>query len=390
MTSPKAIYDVIVIGAGIEGSSCAYNLLKSGKKVLLLEQFPLPHTRGSSHGQSRITRFAYTNDFYVRMMVDAFPMWDTLEKESGVDFFLNCGVLDLRGTKSSANKVTSALSAYDIPHELLNAQEMRKRFPVMTVADTDLAVYDPSGGILRADWALAAFQKVFKQLGGILHDNEAVLTVKPGSPAKVVTSRSVYAASNVVITAGPWTGRFTSALGLRLPLEPVRVLPMYWTVKPGQEEGHHWSNFPCFIDTRGEQVGAFHCYGLPCLEYPGLFKVANHNGAPTDPDHRDRLSDDDSWIEEHVVNTVKSTFPGLEPKPAIKEVCMYANTPDSHPIIDRHPKYQNIFIAAGFSGHGFKLAPAVGKMVTELVTGSDLTYNMEPFRIGRFDTSSKL
>ncbi|GFN92900.1 peroxisomal sarcosine oxidase [Plakobranchus ocellatus] len=87
MASSRALYDVIVIGAGIEGSSCAYNLAKEGMKVLLIEQFPLPHIRGSSHGQSRITRYAYSKAFYVRMMVDCFPMWAQLEKESGEDFF---------------------------------------------------------------------------------------------------------------------------------------------------------------------------------------------------------------------------------------------------------------------------------------------------------------
>lgn len=390
MTSSKAVYDVIVIGAGVEGSSIAYNLVKDEKKVLLLEQFPLPHTRGSSHGQSRITRYAYTQEFYVRMMLDAFPMWATLAREAGEDFFYNCGVLDVRSTLKSANKVVGALSTHDIPYELLTGQEIKKRFPAMTVRDSDVAVYDPSGGLLLADRALAAFQRVFKQMGGTLHDNEAVLSVKPGCPVKVMTSRAVYAASDVVIAAGAWSVRFTSELGLRLPLQPVRVQPMYWSVKPGQEAAHHWSNFPCFIDSRGEELQGFHCYGLPCLEYPGLFKVANHCGAPTNPDHRDRLPEDDAWVEEHVVKLVKTTFLGLEPKPAIKELCMYTNTPDSHPIIDRHPQYPNIIIAAGFSGHGFKLAPAVGKLVAEMVGGSALTYNVKPFSIGRFDHHAKL
>ncbi|GFR67727.1 peroxisomal sarcosine oxidase [Elysia marginata] len=388
MASSKAVYDVIVIGAGIEGSSSAYNLVKDGKK------FPLPHTRGSSHGQSRITRYAYDFDFYVRMMVDAFPMWATLAQEAGEDFFLNAGVLDIRSSVQSANKVVRALSTYDIPHELLTAKELRKRFPALTLQDTDLGVYDPSGGILMADRALAAFQKVFKQLGGTLHDNEAVISVKPGSPAKVVTSRAVYAASSVVIAAGAWAGRFASALGLRLPLQPL-----YWSVKPGQEADHHWSNFPCFIDSRGEEMGGFHCYGLPCLEYPGLFKIAQlvvaslrgqEVAVPTNPDHRDRLDEDDAWVEEQVLKLVKRTFLGVEPKPAIKELCMYTNTPDSHPIIDRHPQHRNIIIAAGFSGHGFKLAPAVGKLITEMVSGKPLSYNVKSFSIGRFDSPAKL
>ncbi|GFO37321.1 peroxisomal sarcosine oxidase, partial [Plakobranchus ocellatus] len=150
----------------------------------------------------------------------------------------NCGVLDIRDRTASAQEVVSALSAYDIPHEHLLTRDIRRRFPMFNVSDKDQAIYDPNGGLIRADTALAAFQKMFKQFGGTLHDKELVRSVKPGSPAKVVTSCSIYAASSVVIAAGPWTGKFASELGLSLRLKPIKVTPMYWRIKPGQEEAH--------------------------------------------------------------------------------------------------------------------------------------------------------
>uniref|UniRef100_A0A2C9K7S8 FAD dependent oxidoreductase domain-containing protein n=1 Tax=Biomphalaria glabrata TaxID=6526 RepID=A0A2C9K7S8_BIOGL len=283
----KAIYDVIVIGAGIEGSSSAYNLAKRGKKVLLLEQFPLPHSRGSSHGQSRITRYAYADEFYVRMMVDAFPMWAELERESGENFFVNCGLLDLHLANSKTiTKVTSSLKAHDVPHEVISPGELKRRFPHFKAGDNCAGVWDPSGGLLRADRALKAFQTVFQKLGG----------------------------------------------------------------------GH---------------------------------RICLHQGAITDPDERDKV-EEDSWILEEVKRILALTFDNLENQPAIREYCMYTNTPDHHPYIDRHSTFPNIVIAAGFSGHGFKLAPAVGKAVSELVLNDTFTYNMEPFKLNRFSTKANL
>ncbi|KAI8783139.1 peroxisomal sarcosine oxidase [Biomphalaria glabrata] len=384
----KAIYDVIVIGAGIEGSSSAYNLAKRGKKVLLLEQFPLPHSRGSSHGQSRITRYAYADEFYVRMMVDAFPMWAELERESGENFFVNCGLLDLHLANSKTiTKVTSSLKAHDVPHEVISPGELKRRFPHFKAGDNCAGVWDPSGGLLRADRALKAFQTVFQKLGGVLRDEEPVTKVTPGDVVTVETPRSVYKANSLVIAAGAWAGRFCSSLGLNVPLQPVRTVVMYWKVDKDKIQNYSDSTFPCFIDSRTEAT--FTIYGFPNKEYPGLVKICLHQGAITDPDERDKV-DNDSWILEEVKRILALTFDNLENQPAIREYCMYTNTPDHHPYIDRHPTFHNIVIAAGFSGHGFKLAPAVGKAVSELVLNDTFTYNMEPFKLNRFSPKANL
>ncbi|BFZ05376.1 hypothetical protein BsWGS_08415 [Bradybaena similaris] len=383
MASSKSVYDVIVIGAGIEGSASAYNLSKEGKKVLLLEQFPLPHARGSSHGQSRITRYAYEDEFYVRMMVDAFPLWAKLEQESSSKFFINCGVLDLRTENSAGMKrVQNALTTHNIPHETLSSEELQKRYPSVRGGDTCVAIVDPSGGILRADRALRAFQQVFQQLGGVIQDNEPVTSVTPGSAVTVKTGRGEYTAQNVVIATGAWAGRLCSSLGLQLPLKPIRI-GVYYCKASEDKFGSH--KFPCFIDSRGVTEG-FLVYGLPMSEYPGLVKICSYSGPDINPDERDKETDD-SWVDKAVPKIAASLLPGLDGTPSIKEYCIYTNTPDSHPIIDRHPLYPNIVIAAGFSGHGFKLSPTVGKAVAELVLKKDLTYNMQPFKVDRFSSS---
>ncbi|XP_059145758.1 peroxisomal sarcosine oxidase-like, partial [Physella acuta] len=352
-------------------------------------QFPLPHSRGSSHGQSRITRYAYEDEFYVRMMVDAFPMWAELERESGVDFFVNCGIIDLRQQGSHGlERVAHSLRAHNVPHEVLTPADVKRRFPVINGGDNCGGIWDPSGGILRADRALRAFQTVFKDHGGVIRDGEKVCSITPGgATVTVMTSRSVYTASSVVIAAGAWAGPLCASLGLQLPLQPIRTQVLYWKATEGADQAYRSSKFPCFIDSRLET--GFDVYGFPMDEYPGLVKVCLHNGPSIDPDERDKVINDD-WVAEKVKNTVTSTFKTLETKPAIKEYCIYTNTPDSHPFIDRHPKHPNIVIAAGFSGHGFKLAPAVGKAVCELVLKLTPAYNMKPFKIDRFAPRSSL
>ncbi|XP_059145759.1 peroxisomal sarcosine oxidase-like [Physella acuta] len=366
MASLRALYDVIVIGAGIEGSSSAYNLVKSGKRVLLLEQFPLPHSRGSSHGQSRITRYAYEEDFYVRMMVDAFPMWAELERESGVDFFVNCGTLDMRQPGSRGlQEVANSLRAHNVPHEVLTPADVRRRFPVINGGDNCGGIWDPSGGILRADRALRAFQTVFKDHGGVIRDGEKVCSITPGgATVTVMTSRSVYTASSVVIAAGAWAGPLCASLGLHLPLQPIRANVYYWKAESGAGPDYASSRFPCIIDSR--KHSGYDVYSLPMDEYPGLVKVCYYTGPEIDPDERDKVGSDE-WVVDRVRDTLTSTFPTLEREPAIREYCIFTKTPDLHPFIDRHPRHPNIIIAVGFSGHGFKLAPAVGKAVCELV-----------------------
>ncbi|KAH9525461.1 hypothetical protein Btru_001480 [Bulinus truncatus] len=375
----KAEYDVIVIGAGIEGSSCAYNLAKKGKRVLIIEQFPLPHSRGSSHGQSRLARHTYADDFYVHMMVDSFPMWAQLEKESGADFLVTNGLLELYqdGSKTLSN-VSTSLKAHSVTHEILSPADLKRRFPHIKGGDSCAGVWDPSGGLLRADRALSAYQTVFKQLGGVIRDEEPVIKVTPGDVVHVETSRTVYSASGLVIAAGAWAGRFCTSLGLSLPLQCLGGYGL------GLREEKYEHPVPCFVDNRTEETFIF--YGFPEKEYPGLIKICLHHGALTNPDERDKVENDD-WIEEEVKKILVSTFDILESKPAIKEYCMYTNTPDRNPFIDRHPTYSNIVIAAGFSGHGFKLAPAVGKAVSELLLKEPHTYNMAPFKLNRFSTS---
>lgn len=267
------------------------------------------------------------------------------------------------------------------PDNVLDAVTLAQRFPGLRPRPTEVALWDGSGGMLLADRALRAVQDTFRRRGGTVRDGEKVLRIDPGAVITVTTTAGLYCAPRLIIAAGAWTNAVVAPLGLRLPLQPLRIDVCYWREK---EPGSGGSVTPCFMAT-GLPYAPHGIYGLPALEYPGLVKVCYHHGSPTDPEERDRTPPGSP--RPHVAllsNFISSYLPGLEPQPAVLESCLYTNTPDEDFILDRHPKYSNIIIGAGFSGHGFKLAPVVGQLLCELSLGEEPSHRMAPFAISRF------
>ncbi|KAK1157579.1 peroxisomal sarcosine oxidase-like isoform X1 [Acipenser oxyrinchus oxyrinchus] len=374
-------FDCIVLGAGIQGSYTAYHLAKNKKKTLLVEQFVLPHSRGSSHGHTRIIRKAYQQDYYTRMMSECYQLWAQLEKEANVEIYRNTGMLVVGKEDCSAfRSLRGTLLRNNIPMEVLSPEQFASRFPSVRLPPGESAVIDKTAGVLHADRALKAIQDLFRGLGGVIHDGEKVVDFTPGSPITMTTNSGMYHAQSLVITAGPWAKSVLARTGLQLPLQVLRINVCYWKERiPGTYGiGRH---FPCFIGVK--QHGAKHdIYGLPSNEYPGLMKICYHSGSETEPDERDRqTSQEDIAI---LSSFVSKSFPGLDPTPAVVEQCMYTVTPDSDFILDQHPSHSNIIIGAGFSGHGFKLAPVVGKILCELALGKTPSFDLSPFRITRF------
>ncbi|XP_046385804.1 peroxisomal sarcosine oxidase-like [Ischnura elegans] len=386
--SPK--YDHIVIGAGIEGSWTAYHLAKLGQKVLLLEQFNLPHTRGSSHGQTRITRYGYVEDFHAALMEEAYRKWSELEKEAAETLFVETGTLYLAGKKDYGDLDSIISNLSNIPnasHSKLTSDELKKKYPQFCFPKDYLACYEKNGGVLLASRCLNAVQQRFKSVGGRLIDGFEVLRINPGPPAVVYGSKTwkdvkgiqvnheeSFTANSVIVCAGPWSGSFLKkTLGLNLPLTPQKIDVYYWRVKDLSLGG-----LPvAFIDLRNN--GEF--YGLPSLEYPDMVKLVSHHQEDAEPNKRDvsrRAKDRDikKYVREH--------FPTIEPIPSIVETCMYTNTPDEVCILDKHPFYNNIVFGCGFSGTGFKISPVVGHILGNLAMGKPPVHNIKPFALQRF------
>ncbi|XP_018418927.1 PREDICTED: peroxisomal sarcosine oxidase [Nanorana parkeri] len=384
----STVYDCIVIGAGIQGSFTAYHLAKNKKRTLLLEQFPLPHSRGSSHGQTRIIRRAYAEDFYTNMMEESYQLWADLERESGIKLYRQTGLLVIAPPGNEEfESICRNMERNKTSWERFTKEQLMAKHPEFILNPGEVACCDNNAGVLYADKALRAVQEQFKRMGGVIQDAQKVKHIQPGQVVTVTTTSDIYEAKNIVITAGPWAQKVLSPLGLELPLKTLRINVCYWKEKTPGRSGL-LQNLPAFlgVNLNGEE---HEVYGLPCQEYPGLIKICFHGGNEADPEERELQVKTPQIPDIQILcNFISKYLPDLHPKPAVMEQCMYTNTPDNNFILDYHPLYKNIVIGSGFSGHGFKLSPLVGKILSELSMGKEPSYDLTPFRIARFNTPS--
>uniref|UniRef100_A0A672SRE4 Pipecolic acid oxidase n=1 Tax=Sinocyclocheilus grahami TaxID=75366 RepID=A0A672SRE4_SINGR len=253
------------------------------------------------------------------------------------------------------------MQRHKIPTVFLEKQEFSQHIPNVNLTDGNGALIDNHAGVLYVDRALRAVQRVFQSSGGVIKDGEKVIDITPGAVVTVTT----------VITAGPW---FLSG-------QVVKISVCYWKEKiPGTYSVGQ--RFPCFIEMEPEE-GEYDIYGLPSNEYPGLMKVSDRRDA-TEPDERDKQTDRGNI--DILVRYVTRCLPGLVPVPAVVESCMYMVTPDRNFVLDSHSTYGNTIIGAGFSGHGFKFGPIIGKLLSQLAMGQVPSYDLSPFRIQHFQS----
>ena len=370
-------YDVIVIGVGGMGSATAYHLARRKKKVLGIEQFDIPHQLGSSHGVNRIIRLAYAeHPSYVPLLRRAYELWRELENSTGERLLVVTGGLDV-GPEDGTLVAGSVRSCHEhgIPHELLSAAAVGRRFPGYRLARGTLSVYQADAGFVMAERSVVAHANGALAHGAEIHGRERVLDWKVGrGGVRVRTDRGSYEAERLVLTAGAWSGKLEGALaGVAKPERQV----MLWT-QPRRPERFRVGAFPVFNMEAPE--GRF--YGFPIHGIPG-FKIGkyHHREQQVDPDSIDR--DCDARDEAVVREGIRRYFPDADGPTLSMATCMFTNTPDEHFILDVHPDAARVSIAAGFSGHGFKFCSVVGEIMADLATAGRTRWNVELFRLAR-------
>lgn len=372
------MFDVIVIGVGGMGSATACHLVTRGVRVLALEQFSIPHDRGSSHGATRIIRLAYSeHPAYVPLLRRSYELWRALESTAGERLLVITGGLDI-GTEASGTIVGSLDSCriHDLPHELLTADSLARRFPAYRLPASFMGVHQPDAGFLLSERCIVAHTSAARALGAEIHTGEQVTGWDAGpAHVDVRTARSTYRARRLVVTAGPWAQQLVPALaGLASPERQV----LLWT-RPTAPELFEADRFPVFV-IEGE-AGRF--YGFP-LDPDRGFKIGryHHRHEAVDPDHIDRSCDAE---DERVLREgIREYFPAADGPTVAMQTCMFTNSPDEHFILDHHPELPNVSIAAGFSGHGFKFCSIVGEIMADLSLDGETRWDIGLFRLGRF------
>ena len=369
-------YDAIVAGLGGMGSAAAYHLAARGKRVLGLERHTPVHDRGSSHGQSRIIRQAYFEDpAYVPLLLRAYELWERLEIESGEELMtLNGGLMI--GPPDGALVSGSAASAdeHGLPYEILDASELKRRYPIFEPDPEAVALYEERAGFVRPEAGVRAHFDRASSLGAELRFEERITSWETNSSGvKVETERNSYEAERLVVSTGAWAGELLAGLGL--PLEVTRQL-LFWFRPEGGVKPYAPERVPIWI-YEPDDGNMF--YSVPAVDGEDSVKAAffRADGKPADPESIDREVHDEevAFIRGYLARHVPSMNGAL----VDAKTCMYTNTPDEHFVISTHPDHPQISLAAGFSGHGYKFCSVVGEILADLATDGKTEHPIELF-----------
>ena len=358
------VYDVIVVGLGGMGSAIAHHLARRGQRVLGLEQFTPGHALGSSHGGSRLVRQAYFEDpAYVPLLLRAYELWDQLGADVGEEVLTRTGGLWL-GNPDSRTVRGSLLSAqrWSLPHEVLTAQEITRRFPTMKPGPDVVGLYEEQAGFVGPERTVLAHLQLAGRDGAELRFQEPVqawTADEGGAGVRVKTTSGTYTAARLVLSPGSWAT--TVLADLQLPLQVERQV-QFWFLPTDDPAGWSPGRAPVWI---WEAPNGRQFYGFPSMGGTDEIKVAFFRGGQaTTADAVDRVVHPKEVAE--IREYLGPRFPTLGPELLRAVTCLYTNTPDENFIVDLHPRYPQVTIAAGFSGHGFKFVPVIGEIVADI------------------------
>jgi sarcosine oxidase len=369
---------VAVVGCGAMGAATGWRLAERGAKVVCFDRHSPPHSLGSSHGESRITRTAYfEGPWYVPLLQETFPLWRELEAAAGAELLTLTGALMIG--PPSAETVSGALAAatdHGLDVRLLKADEMRRTYPGHIVGNRDVAVLDKQAGFVRPEAAVAAMIGRIEALGGEVRRGVVVSAVnhRPDG-VEVVSNEARETFDAVVIAAGPWMRELVDWL----PLTVERQV-LAWFAIDDQADWLTPGRFPVFI-RQAEGLGDV--YGFPTLDGVSVKIARHHDGDATDPDHvRREVGDGELDPLRHFVRT---RLRGVTQHMTRAITCMYTNTPDGHFAIGLDPEDTRVTVVSACSGHGFKFAPVIGDIAADLAYEGHTARDISHFSLMRFE-----
>ena len=370
---------VAVIGAGAFGGWTALHLLRSGAKVTVVDAWGPGHSRASSGDESRVIRGSYgLNGVYTRMVARSLPQWRKNERRWNTQLLFPNGALWMAGREDAWEKAAvEHLRAAGLDFEVLDASELRSRYPQMNSDGLLWAIHEKEAGFLLAR---RGCQMVMR---GFVAENGCYLeaSIEPGEIRKRrmegirLSSGGELKVDHYVFACGPWLGKlFPREIGELIASTRQEV---HYFGTPAGDSRFHPDFFPAWVDNSADRF-----YGIPGNEWRG-FKIAEDvPGPPFDPTTGDRTPSKGALDKAR--RFLARRFPALKDAPLVESrVCQYEMSADGHLILDRHPECDNAWFAGGGSGHGYKLGPAVGEDMAALVLGKA---QVDPqFGLTRFD-----
>ncbi|MEW6323364.1 MAG: FAD-dependent oxidoreductase [Acidobacteriota bacterium] len=374
---PAGAADVAVIGAGAFGAWTALALRERGAKVTLLDVYGPGNSRATSGDETRQIRVGYgSREMYSRWAVEAFTRWQAREQEFGRRLMYRTGRLQLGARWTPEYEAqTKIFAALGIEHARLTPDEIRTRWPQLDPVGAEVGLYEPGASILRAREAIIAVAEAFERKGGTLR-------IARGLPGRASGRRledlalddgGRLAAGRFVFACGPWLRKLFPALVGPTIDTPRREVFMFGP--PPGDTRFTLPNLPVFSEAS--------YYGFPDFDRRGLKVCPVGGSVEMDPDSDERV------VTPHYVRRayeyVARRFPAMRGQPIVEtRVCQLENTPDEHFLIDAHPEFDNVLIAGGGSGHGFKHGPMLGEYIADRILGRPVDPSLAaPFALRR-------
>ncbi len=371
------LFDVIIIGGGIMGCSTAFQLAQRGVKVALLEKGAIG--AGPTGKSSAIIRQHYSNELTARMAYHSLHVFQNFAEVVGGECgFTQCGFLIVvaEADKVGLEANVAMQQKIGIETRLVEPNEIKKLMPGLN-AENLYGAYEPQSGYADPYLTVTSYAQAARRLGATIHQETQVTGIRmaEGKVQGVETDKGAFDAPVVLNCTGAWGAQVAKLADVAVPIDACRVQVSLFRRPPGEEAGHPVvADFERAIYFRPE-TGDLTLVGL--IDPQEAAAIVNP----------DRFSENvsDAFVLESGERLVLG-YPAMERSESVGGYAsLYAITPDWHPIVDELPAGSGFYVCSGFSGHGFKLGPAVGQMLADLVMGvAEPEFEVAMFRNGRF------
>nr|XP_006819315.1 PREDICTED: peroxisomal sarcosine oxidase-like [Saccoglossus kowalevskii] len=374
-------FEYIVVGCGGIGSAAVYWLSKRASRgVLGLEQFQLGHSNGGSEDHSRIIRLLYHDECYTKLAPHAFTAYDEVEKESGIKLVYKCGGLKFARNDEPEGKHllehhAKSMDEQNIPYELLNGNEIRKRFPQFQTDPHVIGMYDKNSGLVDAAMANATHIQLARKHGATIRENCKVLKLEKDKDG-VYTNQGVFRCRRIIVTAGAWSNHVLGSVGVHVPLTVTQEQVTYLAT-PNMKEFTK-ENFPVWMyhDIK------YNIYGFPIHGNTGTKIGIDACDEIVTPETR--TFEPDPVKEQICIKFFERYLPKAIGPKLYTKTCLYTIPPDRNFVIDSLSKQDlpQVIVCIG-AGHAYKFSCLFGKLLSEMAIDGKTRYPIEKFSIDR-------
>lgn len=372
--------DILIVGGGVMGVSMAWHLARRRVgRVMLLEKAYLG--AGSSGKSGAIIRQHYSNRLTASMARQSLRVYERFhEAVGGPPVFTRTGLVVVVDQKDRAGLEANIAmqQELEIDVRIVSGQVLADIDANARLGDDEVAAFEAEAGYVESVQVVASYAEAARQEGADIRLGvEVQRIVTQGSKiVGVETNEGRYVAGRVILATGPWTARLGKEMGIKLPVQACRT-QVALLRKPSEVErrGAVYADFAqgvYFKPTHGQMIHAGSLAGE---------EIKN----PVDPDQYDE-SADGAWLPT-IRQRLCRRYPAMHRSYGRGGYgALYAITPDWHPILDKLPGIEGGYCAVGFSGHGFKMAPIVGQLMSEMIVdGAAATLDVAPLRFERFE-----